>query len=187
MVASDGADVVIVCTANRCRSPLAAALLRDRAAAAGLPWMVGSAGVHARRGDVTEPEAVEVLREIGVAATAEPARRLDAAALAGAGLVLTAERRHRSHVLELAPAKVGRVYTLLEFARLVRAAGAPAAGVSDVSSLAALADSARAAAGPGGVVDDLADPIGGPLDVFRECRDTVAAAVDAIVTAAGRR
>jgi protein-tyrosine phosphatase len=176
-------SILVVCTANRCRSPLADFWLTDRVAGRGLPWTVASAGVAARTGDVVEADVVSALAEIGVVATQRPVRRLDAGTASGAGLVLTAERAHRSAVLRAAPALVGRVFTLLEFERLVRTAwsGPGWRTPAHVTDLALLADGARSRAGRSGSDDDLADPLGGGPDAFRACRDTVIRALDPLL------
>lgn len=186
MVEAERATVLLVCTANRCRSPLGAALLGRRAAAAGLPWTVTSAGTRARTGDSTEAEARTVLAEVGLTIPPAPARRLDVATASTAELVLTAERAHRSQVLDLVPALVGRVFTLLEFERLL-AAGARSglrAPSRTVTELAAFADASRWRAGAAGADDDLPDPIGRPLVEFRTCRDVLDRVAAQMVAAA---
>lgn len=188
MRATGGGTILLVCTANRCRSPLAEAVLGSRAAAAGLGWEVLSAGVRARPGDVTEPEVIRTLAEAGIAVTARPVRRLDERVLAQADLVLTAERGHRSRVLELAPELVGRAFTLLELERLLNSAPPRTArGPRTPAQVAAAADAARSLAGPGSASDDLADPIGRPMEAFRECRRVVERAVGRLVAAAAAR
>jgi protein-tyrosine phosphatase len=181
-----GESVLVVCTANRCRSPLVAATLAYRAAEAGLPWTVGSAGVRTRSGETTEAETLEALRESGIPSARQPVRQIDEAIAAGSDLVLTAERSHRSEVLRLAPGTVGRVFTLLEFERLLEAAQRHElhSRVNTLTELAAYADSARFVAGPAGPFDDLADPVGRPLESFRETQRLVERIVARIISVA---
>lgn len=70
--------VLFVCTGNLCRSPLAAGLLRARAAArdAGHLVVADSAGTHARSGRPPEPLAVEVAADYGADITACRSRPL---------------------------------------------------------------------------------------------------------------
>lgn len=181
--AMEGSDVLLVCTANRCRSPIAAALFTERAIATGLLWSFTGAGTRARPGDETEPEAIEVLREAGVPAKAVPVHNLASALRAGPDLVLTAERRHRTVVLERSPKLIGRVFTMLEIERLLRVADT-SADEPTPGAVARLAESARAAAGSGGAEDDLGDPIGKPMDAFRHTLTTLDGVVARVVAAA---
>ena len=56
--------VLVVCTGNTCRSPMAEGWLNHKLAGKG--WIAESAGVAAWGGDGASPEAVEVMREIGI-------------------------------------------------------------------------------------------------------------------------
>ena len=85
-----------------------------------------------------------------------------------ADLVLTATTGHRSTVVGLVPAAIGRTFTLREFARLATAVAPHLSDLSDPAARARAAVPAAfrergAAAGtvsPGD--DDVADPIGAP-------------------------
>ena len=114
-------DVLVVCTGNLCRSPIIATLL-----SASVPSLtVRSAGTAAPRGRPWHPLAVEALAEVGYEVAGQ-ARRLKAADVAAASLVLTAEGLHRAVAVHLDPTAEGRTFTLLEAARLLRIAPAPA-------------------------------------------------------------
>lgn len=116
MNVSETGTVLIVCTANVCRSRYAAGLLAPR-----LPWPVRSAGVQARDGAVLCPLAAHRLE--AVRRVLEPAgsagRRLRREQIAAAGLVLTARRAQRSAVVQMLPEARSRTFTLREFALLV--------------------------------------------------------------------
>lgn len=107
--------VLVVCTANVCRSPLAAAILRRRWDAAGLPAEVSSAGVRAMRG---APVCV-VSQEVLGAPLAGAAREITPDLVREADLVLTMEREQRSSVVRLLPGSQARVFTLREAAALL--------------------------------------------------------------------
>ena len=107
--------VLVVCTANVCRSPLAAAILRRRWDAAGLPAEVSSAGVRAMTG---APVCV-VSQEVLGAPLAGAAREITPDLVREADLVLTMEREQRSSVVRLLPGSQAKVFTVREAAALL--------------------------------------------------------------------
>ncbi len=90
-------NVLLVCTGNTCRSPLAEAIARRLAAERRLDVEVRSAGTDAAEGDPASSEAVELAPELA----AHRARRLTAADLAWADTVYAMEQRHADRVAEL--------------------------------------------------------------------------------------
>lgn len=90
--------VLFVCTANLCRSPMAAAVFNELADEAGLPFEAGSAGVSAREGYDMAPYAREALGEIGVGAEGHSSRRIAKRMLDEADLVLAMGDRHAAEV-----------------------------------------------------------------------------------------
>ena len=94
-----------MCTANVCRSPLIARLLRDRL---GVP--VTSAGSRAEAGRAACP-----VSSPGVDHAAVP---LEASHVRGASLVLGAAREHRSAAVALVPSAQAKSFTLLQAARI---------------------------------------------------------------------
>jgi protein-tyrosine phosphatase len=177
-------SVLIVCTANQCRSPLAEHLLRHALVSVGLDWTVESAGVYANPGRPIDPDVSAVLDELHVAHQPDWASRgLTASDIAQADLVLTAERAHRTAVVTLVPSAVSRTFTLLEFARILPAAPPTGpAGATTPAGLIRLAEAARVHAGPTRDADDLADPINQGRQRFRECAAQISRAVDRIVS-----
>ena len=73
--------VLMVCTANICRSPLAEAALRRRLQDAGLAQRVrvASAGIHAEHGQAADPRAIAAAERRGCDLTAFRSRRIDEA------------------------------------------------------------------------------------------------------------
>ena len=129
--------ILVVCSANVCRSPLAAALLRQGLVVTALAdeVEVTSCGEHAWRGlDLCDAILAE-----GLLDTVEVERRaehrpeqLTAGLLRRAGLVLPMDRYLRSSVVRLEPHVHDRCFTLREAAALARhVADEPGSGVYD--------------------------------------------------------
>lgn len=173
--------VLVVCTGNIARSPMAQRLLQHRLA--DCPDIaVSSAGTWGHEGSPMERHAAAALAELGVAEDGFLARELTPDLVVGADLVLTATREHRVAVLGHAGDALARTFTLREFARLVSL-------VSRDGHQRSPAELVRAAAQARGQVrvppreDDVADPYGAPLRTYRRCRDDIATAVDVIAAA----
>lgn len=179
--------VLAVCTGNIGRSPMMERLLRHHAVTAGLADQVNvtSAGTWATVGETMEPGAAQALRERGVDSSGFIARQLQEPLVVDADLVLTATREHRAAVVQLVPAAVRRAFTLLELARVVGDLP-PIPQVADDDRLARMrqvvawaAQNRTQPADPAS--DDLADPFGAPLDVYRERAAQIDTAMRAVV------
>ncbi|MEH1015752.1 low molecular weight phosphatase family protein [Micromonospora sp. CPCC 206060] len=201
-------DVLFVCHANLCRSPMAEYLARAVLTRHGVS--VASAGTHAVPGRSMHPYAAGILDGRGLDPTGFRSREVTRDLLTGAGLVLAASRRERAYCVATAPAAIGRTFTLRQFARLAAAAGPvrrgvagtvggvgvpptaggvgllPAAdaitGIGVLPAAVAAAARARSLLQPAGPeADDLTDPIGGTPADFHRCADEIEAAVLPIV------
>ncbi len=80
--------VLTVCLGNVCRSPLAELLLRQRAAEAGVAIEVVSAGLRAKDGEAMDAGSAACAARHGLDGSAHVARRLDAALVASADVVV---------------------------------------------------------------------------------------------------
>ncbi|HUR73993.1 MAG TPA: hypothetical protein VMZ00_06940 [Sporichthya sp.] len=195
-------SVLFVSTGNVCRSPLAEAILRTKLAAVLGPdartFRCESAGTWGHVGASMEPHAAAVLRERGADPEGFQARELGPDHLLAADLILGATREHRDQVALLDPYAVGRTFSLREFARLARDVDPATLPASDPATRArALVDRVAMARtphpGPGQAEDDIPDPFGAPLHVFRLSADAIADGLCALVEAlspassAGRR
>lgn len=110
--------VLLVCTGNTCRSPMAAALLRHLWQQADPGWelTVKSAGTWALPGMGASEHAVEAMRRRGLDLSSHRSQVVAPDLLSTADLILTMTARHKTQVLEMAPGLAGRVYTLSEYA-----------------------------------------------------------------------
>ena len=110
--------LLIVCTGNVCRSPMAAGLIRDRLERAGLDDQVhvSSAGVFALEGEPASADGVAVLAERGVDISDHRARQLDDQMIDQADLVLVMEERHRQAIFTRAPQHLHKVMLFSELA-----------------------------------------------------------------------
>lgn len=107
-------SVLLVCTGNICRSPLAASLLERALKERGLEVTVTSAGTGAWDGAPASEGAYLVGLERGLDLSGHRARLLTRELVEGADLVLTMARHHRARVDELGGE--GRVFVLGEYA-----------------------------------------------------------------------
>lgn len=175
--------VLMVCTANYCRSPIAEQLLAAATRArfgAGNTWAIESAGTDASVSRELHEFSAQVLEERGVFVPGHRSRELSESMIGGADLILTAARQHRSAVVGMAPAAIGRTFTMLQFARLAGAVEPIMAARSDElgRQLLVEAKAARSRLQPvRPEEDDLPDPMGRPLKAFQVC----AATLDSVV------
>ncbi|MEO0009800.1 MAG: low molecular weight phosphotyrosine protein phosphatase [candidate division WOR-3 bacterium] len=100
-------NILVVCTGNSCRSPLAAAMLRHELA--GFPVRVESAGIAAITGMPASPAVQQVAAEMGLELSSHRAKTVDPGLLGWADLILVMERRHSDWISRLAPEAVPKV------------------------------------------------------------------------------
>ncbi len=105
--------VLLVCTGNTCRSPMAEAIARDEIAkAGGAEVRVISAGAAAAAGAPATPEAVTALKSAGLDLSAHRSRELTRDLIAEADLILGMSRSHVAAVLAADPTAVAKTTTL---------------------------------------------------------------------------
>lgn len=112
--------VLVVCTGNICRSPVAEQLLRRDAGFADIDKYVvfSSAGTYAEIESLTNSRSIESAALQGIAIEPTPATQLTQKMIEAADLVLTATAEHRAHAIEQVPSANRKTYTLKEFARI---------------------------------------------------------------------
>lgn len=107
--------IVLVCTGNTCRSPMAETLLRElfriKFGREDLVRVI-SAGVAAADGFGASSQAVEVMGQRGLDLTGHSSRSLDDELMNVADVILTMTRGHRSAILAAWPELESRVQTL---------------------------------------------------------------------------
>ncbi|PAU74205.1 low molecular weight protein-tyrosine-phosphatase [Halomonas salipaludis] len=100
--------VLVVCTGNICRSPVAAAMLRRRRP----ELRVDSAGLGAMVGQGVEPNALQLALAEGLDLESHQARQLDSAMLASADLVLVMSDGQRREIANRWPETLGKTMRL---------------------------------------------------------------------------
>jgi len=177
--------VLVVCTANICRSPAAETLLRARLAAPG-DVAVTSAGLAARVGS---PMAAEMAGALDLPVTGFRARQVTPDMVGRSDLVLTMTREQRAALVDLVPAAIRRTFTLTEYAALITLAAdrGQVAGSSIRQRLvSATAQAPRfRSARTAGPQDDIVDPYGRSRAHFQRAAEELEQAVAAVVAAVG--
>jgi protein-tyrosine phosphatase len=150
-------NILVVCSGNICRSPMAEAYLRHRLAGSDNSnrFRVSSAGTLGITDDRPAAMAVAIVaEETGIDLSPHRTRGLNREEVEDADLILVMEGRHRRYLSTLYPAHVGKVRLLTEYAP-------PGGGVS---------------AGA-----DIFDPVGMEPDAFRACFRMIRVCLDALV------
>lgn len=154
---------------------MAEGLLRHHLDTAGLAIETRSAGTLGWNGNPATPHAVEVLAEHGVDLSHHVSRRLDGDEIRRSALVIAMTRVHAWAVAAHDPTAPARTFLLGEVVRLGAAADAEAAGRAveaagdPLASWVAALDSRRPAGKPlGRAAEEIADPAGESVDVYRD-------------------
>lgn len=141
--------ILIVCTGNTCRSPMAEALMRSKfekrfggEKEASKRVYVASAGLNAFPGGPASIEAQATMAQRGLSLVEHQSRSVTTHALNTADLILTMTRSHRNGILEQMP---------------------------EISSKVKLVS---------GSSSDVSDPFGGPQTVYAACADQIDSYLD---------
>ena len=158
-------SILVVCTGNICRSPMAEGFLRaalQGRLGGGAP-RIASAGIAGFEGSAATSEAIEAAAERGVDISGHVARRLTPSMADEADLVLCMASEHRDAIRYEQATAGSKTFTLKELTRLLEAA--PDNG--DVGARIASAAARRSDADPAPDAD-VADPLGMPMETYRE-------------------
>jgi protein-tyrosine phosphatase len=176
-----GPEVLVVCTANVCRSPMAEALLGRRLADAGLDATVRSAGMLAG-GEPPRPEVVIAMAGYGLDVSAHRSRRMTPEDLGRADLIIAMARENLRHAIVTAPSAWPRSFTLRELVRRGTKIGPRAPGESLAGWLARVHEGRERTALLGDSPDDdVADPVGGPQHAYTETAAVLSDLTDQLV------
>lgn len=110
-------DILVVCTGNICRSPMAEGLLRQMLSQGRGPGIhVHSAGTHGLDGEPAAAFAIQAVSEMGVDISGHRARSLDREMVSEADLILVMEPFHREIAARaVPPGQSDRLRLLAEF------------------------------------------------------------------------
>jgi len=106
-------NIIVVCTGNICRSPIAEYMLREKLAGRG--FNISSAGVGAMVGWPADPPACLVATANGLDMSAHRARQLTVELLTANDLVLTLDQSHSNWINSRHPQFRGRVHKILKW------------------------------------------------------------------------
>ncbi len=176
--------ILIVCTGNICRSPLAAAFLQDQFERLSPGrFDVSSAGTHGVVNGAAPARILEAASELGLTLDEFRGRLLSTEMLTQADLILTMERGHRSIAVQMEPRALKRAFTVREFARIVPSI-APELGIPAEQrwqSLVALAQRYRQPTSGRLDEDDVIDPYGRPARTYREMTEQLMPALHSLI------
>lgn len=145
--------ILIVCTANICRSPMAAGLLQHFLAGQTEPLKsltVVSAGIAARRGDPISDNAAIAMKKVGINLSPHASQPVTQQLLDDAVVVFCMTESQRA-MIQLQFERVPKhLYLFRQFL-------------------------------PPPVDPEVDDPYGGPLSVYETCRDNLVEAVPSVV------
>jgi protein-tyrosine phosphatase len=162
-----------VCTANRCRSPIAEAILRQRLAERHVTATVGSAGFLAPGYPATD-EAVATAADVGFDLAGHRSRIVTPELVGAADLVIVMERQHVVELAGLAPTSWRRAFPLRDLVRRAEASGGRARDQPFDAWLAGLGAGrtpTTVLAAP--LADDIADPVGRPRPDYDRTRQVL--------------
>ncbi|MDQ3108196.1 MAG: hypothetical protein M3Q68_10380, partial [Actinomycetota bacterium] len=174
-------DVLLVCTGNICRSPMAEGFLRDRLARRGVPSHVHSAGLL-DDGEPASAHGVDILRDRGIDLAAHRSIHMTADLVTSADLILGMARLHVREAVVLRPEVWPRAFTLKELVRRGEDLGARASQ-QPVDEWLTKAHAGRSHTDLLGdaVADDIFDPIGSSRSQYDKTADEIADLVDRLV------
>lgn len=159
--------LMVMCTANRCRSPMAEVLAVQHLGRRGVDALVVSCGTMDEGIEATRGSR-KAMAKRGLDLSTHRSKRIDAETLRYADLILTMERRHLGAVAELSMDALQRAFTLKELADLAAMVG-PRPRSTTAPGWISRANAMRI---PGTTLvlntdDDIADPMGGSMRDYR--------------------
>ncbi len=105
-------NILFVCTANTCRSPMAAAIMEKIAVENDIDVLIESAGIFAQIGERASDEAIAALDEMGIDLTYHRSKPVSEDLIQKSDLILTMTEGHKKILEGLSPKKV---YSVMEY------------------------------------------------------------------------
>jgi protein-tyrosine phosphatase len=154
-------EILFICTANICRSPMAEALMAKRIAELGAVAGVASAGLLPG-GLKSPPEVIGLMEQIGADLSSRRSRQVGTDDLDGSDLVLTMEYQQLREVAIMTPTTWAKTFTAKELVRRSASVG----GKSEDEPVETWIARVHAGREPAdsfveGRLDEVADPYGG--------------------------
>ena len=176
--------VLVVCTGNICRSPMAHGFLADRSRRQlNGAIKVRSAGTWARKGSPPTREAIDAAAERGVDIHELRSSPVKGDVARQADLVLTMTGEQRAEVLEAAPEAAQKTFTLKEFVALLREL--PPCGGLDRGALLERVEQAHRLRMQGAVApladQDVVDPLSMSYETYRAVAWEIDGLIDDLV------
>jgi protein-tyrosine-phosphatase len=158
--------ILVVCTGNVCRSPMAEALLRHHLQAAGLPVPVSSAGTIGWNSSGPTDHTLTALAERGIVLEGHVSRRMNAAIIEPAWLVLTMTNDHADAVRNHHADAAERTFVIGQLVRLAERLGPRGDRTAQqwLAEVDGLRDPRRRRALP---QDEIRDPLGEPIEAYQ--------------------
>lgn len=173
---------LVLCTANVCRSPMAAALLGRHVLSRGGDISVTSAGIIEVDLPV-DPHSVQVMADVGLEISGHQPRMITRQIVADEqpDLVITMSRVELRHVVALDRDLWSRTFTLKELVR--RASEHPGGSAGSIREWASALSADRRASDMvnDDPEDDIADPYGSGLAAVRQTAQTLDLLISALV------
>ncbi len=172
--------ILFVCTANRCRSPLAEHLMRRALHEAGLRALISSAG-FLPGGFPTPATGITVAADNGLDLSRHRSTRVSARIVQVSDVILTMTRGHAREIVALSPESWPRVYPLKQFTALLEAVTLPRRTYfRDAAMLAGEARKRKAILG-NPEYDAVQDPMGRSAEAWQSVIDDLRAHLTQVI------